>query len=72
MEGATSIRMLRQLIQKCFNKTADDLLKKDEKEEDKPMKFDTVHWLSRTSTSDDINKYGLVIHAIGKVTPLWP
>lgn len=58
-QGAvTSIRMIRQLIQECFDETTKELIKKDEKEEASTMAEATVHWLRHTGISDDINKRG--------------
>jgi len=56
--AVTSIRMLRHLIQECFDATTQELLKKDEKEEAETMAMATVHWLRHTGISDDINKHG--------------
>jgi site-specific recombinase XerD len=61
--AVTSIRMLRQLIQECFDATTQELLKKGEKEEAETMVMETVHWLRHTGISDDINKHGRpIIH----------
>lgn len=58
-QGAvTSIRMIRQLIQECFDATTQELLKMGEKEEASTMAQATVHWLRHTGISDDINKRG--------------
>lgn len=54
----TSIRMLRQLIQECFDATATILHKNGEKDEATTMAQTTVHWLRHTGISDDINKRG--------------
>ena len=63
-QGAvTSVRMIRQLIQECFDETTRELIKKDEKEEASTMAEATVHWLRHTGISDDINKRGRpIIH----------
>lgn len=54
--AVTSIRMLRQLIQECFDETTVELEKKGEKDEAAIMARATVHWLRHTGISDDINK----------------
>jgi len=63
-QGAvTSIRMIRQLIQECFDATTNELAKKGEQEESTTMASATVHWLRHTGISDDINKRGRpIIH----------
>ena len=61
--AVTSIRMLRHLIQECFDATTQELLKKGKKEEAETMAMATVHWLRHTGISDDINKHGRpIIH----------
>ncbi len=58
-QGAvTSVRMIRHLIQECFDETIQELKKKKEKEEASIMAQATVHWLRHTGISDDINKRG--------------
>jgi len=58
-QGAVaSIRMIRKLIQECFNATVQQLIKNGEKEEASTMTQATVHWLRHTGISDDINKRG--------------
>jgi site-specific recombinase XerD len=63
-QGAvTSIRMIRKLIQECFNETTVELINAGEKEEASTMAEATVHWLRHTGISDDINKRGRpIIH----------
>jgi len=61
--AVTSVRMIRQLIQECFDATAKELIEKGEIEEASTMSEATVHWLRHTGISDDINKRGRpIIH----------
>ncbi len=61
--AVSSIRMLRQLIQECFDETTLELEKTGEKDEAAIMERATVHWLRHTGISDDINKRGRpIIH----------
>jgi len=61
--AVTSVRMLRQLIQECFDATSDELFKKGLIDEASTMSQATVHWLRHTGISDDINKRGRpIIH----------
>lgn len=61
--AVTSIRMLRQLIQECFDQATAELIKKGEKDEAAIMARATVYWLRHTGISDDINKRGRpIIH----------
>ncbi len=63
-QGAvSSIRMIRQLIQECFDETTKELFQNGEKEDASIMSEATVHWLRHTGISDDINKRGRpIIH----------
>jgi site-specific recombinase XerD len=54
----TSTRHIRSIIQYCFDKTVDELRKKELFIEADSLEQATVHWLRHTGISDDINKRG--------------
>jgi site-specific recombinase XerD len=54
----TSTRHIRSLVQYCFDKTIEELRKKELLIEADSLTQATVHWLRHTGISDDINKRG--------------
>lgn len=56
--GITSTRHIRSIVQFCFDKTVDELRKKELLTEADSLEQATVHWLRHTGISDDINKRG--------------
>lgn len=53
-----STRHIRKLVQYCFDKTVAQLRKDKLVNEANNLELVTVHWLSHTGISDDINKRG--------------
>jgi site-specific recombinase XerD len=49
-----SIRVIRQLIQTCFDAAVEQLRAKNEHEEAEMLRPATVHWLRHTGISDDV------------------
>lgn len=54
----TSTRHIRSIMQYCFDKTVDELRKKELFTEADSLEQATVHWLRHTGISDDINRRG--------------
>ncbi|MES2252271.1 MAG: site-specific integrase [Pseudomonadota bacterium] len=52
--GIESTRVIRQLIQTCFDAAVEQLQEKNEHEEAEMLRSATVHWLRHTGISDDI------------------
>ena len=52
--GITSTRQIRVIVQKCYDRTVESLLKDEKKEEANEMRRATVHWLRHTGISEDI------------------
>ena len=52
--GMESIRVIRQLIQACFDAAVEQLRAKNEHEEAEMLRSATVHWLRHTGISDDV------------------
>jgi site-specific recombinase XerD len=52
--GIESIRVIRQLIQTCFDAAVEQLRAKNEHEEAEMLRSATVHWLRHTGISDDV------------------
>lgn len=49
-----SIRVIRQLIQTCFDAAVEQLRLQNEYEEAEMLRSATVHWLRHTGISDDV------------------
>lgn len=49
-----SVNLLRNIVQGCFDRATDDLLKDGFVEEAEALKEVTVHWLRHTGISDDV------------------
>lgn len=56
--AVTSTRHIRSIVQYCFDKTVEQLRKKELFNEADSLESATVHWLRHTGISDDINKRG--------------
>jgi site-specific recombinase XerD len=54
----SSTRHIRSIVQYCFDKTVEQLRKKELLNEADSLELATVHWLRHTGISDDINKRG--------------
>ncbi len=52
--GITSTRQIRGIVQECFNRTVESLLKQGKAGEANEVKHATVHWLRHTGISEDI------------------
>ncbi len=52
--GITSTRQIRGIVQKCFDRTINSLLKDGKTEDANEVKHATVHWLRHTGISEDI------------------
>ena len=52
--GMESIRVIRQLVQMCFDAAVEQLQAKNEHEEAEMLCSATVHWLRHTGISDDV------------------
>jgi site-specific recombinase XerD len=52
--GIESTRVIRQLIQICFDTAVEQLRKENEYEEAEMLRSATVHWLRHTGISDDV------------------
>ena len=52
--GITSTRQIRVIVQKCYDRTIESLLKDEKIEEANEMRHATVHWLRHTGISEDI------------------
>ncbi len=50
----TSQRPIRELVQACFDKAADQLEESGDQEEANSLRLATVHWLRHTGISDDV------------------
>jgi hypothetical protein len=46
--GITSTRQIRVIVQKCYDRTIESLLKDEKIEEANEMRHATVHWLRHT------------------------
>lgn len=54
--AVTSTRHIRSIVQYCFDKTVEQLRKKEFFNDADALESATVHWLRHTGISDDINK----------------
>ena len=52
--GITSTRQIRGIVQKCYDRTINSLLKDGKIEDANELKHATVHWLRHTGISEDI------------------
>ena len=52
--GITSTRQIRGIVQECFDRTVNALLKAGKTEDANEVKHATVHWLRHTGISEDI------------------
>lgn len=56
-EPISSDRQIRNIVQACFDRAGDRLIKDGFKDEASALQHATVHWLRHTGISDDINRY---------------
>ena len=49
-----STRYIRELVQACFDRSCERLIKDNQKEEAEQLATATVHWLRHTGISDDV------------------
>ncbi|MBF0510800.1 MAG: tyrosine-type recombinase/integrase [Candidatus Omnitrophica bacterium] len=52
--GITSTRQIRGIVQECFDRTVNILLKEGKEEDAHELRHATVHWLRHTGISEDI------------------
>ena len=55
-QSMTSDRLIRVLVQKCFDEAADKLESDGQQEEANSLKVVTVHWLRHTGISEDVKR----------------